>query len=249
MSHRRRGFTLIELLVVISIVVLLVALLMPSLSSARESSRTVQCSSNLRQLMGAYFIYLGDNKDRVPYHLGSGLRANVQDALAQVLQPIGNTTPTTAADHWLSWASGGTVHRPGVWMCPEVRSRVRHIKGFDYNHNSYWDRPAGRFMVGRAFGTVPDPSRYPYLFDSQFEPVNISGVLWYANYGSDVLAYNPPSYRSVGPVHGQGGPAMFAGGARYGTTANVVYGDGHARGVPIDEVTTQGSKWFNAIRN
>ena len=134
-------------------------------------------------------------------------------------------------------------------MCPEVRSRIRHLKGFDYNHNSHWDRPAGKLMVGRAFGTVPDPSRYPYLFDSQFEPVSISGAIWYANYGSDQLAYTPSSYRSVGPVHGQGGPAMFAGGANYGTIANVAYADGHARGVNINEVVTQGSKWFNAVRN
>lgn len=45
----RKGFTLVELLVVISIIAILVALLMPALNAARESARTTQCRSNLRQ--------------------------------------------------------------------------------------------------------------------------------------------------------------------------------------------------------
>jgi len=46
---RIAGFTLVELLVVIAIIGILVAMLMPSIQSARESGRNVECRNKLKQ--------------------------------------------------------------------------------------------------------------------------------------------------------------------------------------------------------
>jgi prepilin-type N-terminal cleavage/methylation domain-containing protein/prepilin-type processing-associated H-X9-DG protein len=56
-TRRKCAFTLIELLVVVAIISLLVAILLPSLSSARERARSVDCKSNGRQLILAVQMY------------------------------------------------------------------------------------------------------------------------------------------------------------------------------------------------
>lgn len=69
MSRRRSSssaFTLIELLVVISIISVLVAILLPALSSARMTARTIQCRNQMRQILLGTEMYANDYKDYLP---------------------------------------------------------------------------------------------------------------------------------------------------------------------------------------
>lgn len=61
----RNGFTLIELLVTISIMATLMSMLLPSLNRAREMGQRTVCSSNIRQLTLAWYMYATDNDDHL----------------------------------------------------------------------------------------------------------------------------------------------------------------------------------------
>lgn len=63
------AFTLVELLVVIAIISVLAGMLMPALENAIESSRTISCASNLKQLGIADLSYVDDNDGYLaPYY-------------------------------------------------------------------------------------------------------------------------------------------------------------------------------------
>jgi prepilin-type N-terminal cleavage/methylation domain-containing protein/prepilin-type processing-associated H-X9-DG protein len=65
-NHPNTGFTLIELLTVIAIIGILAAILIPVVGSVRESARAAQCTSNLRQIGQAIYLYAEANDGRGP---------------------------------------------------------------------------------------------------------------------------------------------------------------------------------------
>src|SRR5260221_9453712 len=90
----RRGFTLIELLVVIAIVAILAARLLPARAHAKTKSQSIQCISNLKQLATGWYMYSGDNGDRITPTVGLGaLEVNSPN------DPI--CKPGNAANQWI----------------------------------------------------------------------------------------------------------------------------------------------------
>jgi prepilin-type N-terminal cleavage/methylation domain-containing protein len=64
--NRNRGFTLVELLVVIGIIALLIGLLLPALSKAQKSARSVKDNNNIKQIHGAMVIFAESSQGRMP---------------------------------------------------------------------------------------------------------------------------------------------------------------------------------------
>jgi len=69
-SSAGRAFTLIELLVVIAVITILAALLLPALALAKSETVRIKCVSNQRELMVAWSLYSGDNREALALNGG-----------------------------------------------------------------------------------------------------------------------------------------------------------------------------------
>src|SRR5437867_10426140 len=89
---RGPGFTLIELLVVIAVLAVLAGLLLPAVGRAKESARTANCISNIRQAGLASITYSLDQDGHLPW-FRNWLYTKPGDLTSGRLYPYLNSKP------------------------------------------------------------------------------------------------------------------------------------------------------------
>ena len=105
---KRKRFTLIELLVVIAIIAILTSMLIPALQKAREASKAVGCTNNLKQVYTYFAMYAGDFRGMMPY---------------------GKHFSNTSNIYWEDWFSAAgylqfnrttdtDISKNAIWGCP-----------------------------------------------------------------------------------------------------------------------------------
>lgn len=124
------GFTLIELLVVIGIIAILASLLLPSLSKAKESGRSVVCKNNMHQIGLGVLMYVDDSNDHLPW--SGDIDRNLSPDWVFGGQP---RTDTANPSRWRDRGYG--FHAQSGSVFPYVMGRPRMVPHRDSATNSF----------------------------------------------------------------------------------------------------------------
>ncbi|MDF1809272.1 MAG: prepilin-type N-terminal cleavage/methylation domain-containing protein [Phycisphaerales bacterium] len=230
-TDARRAFTLIELLVVIAIIALLIGILLPSLGSARDSARSIQCLSNLRTLGLVSNQYAENHNDALPRSSHSAGFNNLPWA-ASLYEPITGrpfegTSYTWDDAGW--WDATNTYYR-----CPHDRrqSPIQQaglpfsFPALSYGLNVYFELTMREIDPSTQNNSSKKPFQKMYSIPHPSTTVLVAGITESSS-RDHIMAH---FWRTSGVD-----PVVEIASTRHRETSGYVYLDGHAANVSLNE--------------
>jgi len=258
-SPARAAFTLIELLVVIAIIAILAAILFPVFAQAREKARQATCLSNLKQIGMGLYMYAQDYDETLPFSSFSAVPGQSVNSIQNpkwmdVIQPYAKsdrlfTCPSDASStrNFTSLTTNpnrGQGCTGGGCTSPVGGS---YESNESYNGGTTFSNP-----MGRSLASIASPADTLFAVEGS---ANVNNQLYwssgaanpslplipFASFGS-VIAAETNSFH----LDKTGNPAYFGYQdsnlrrflvlGRHNGIANVIFCDGHAKGVTMDSV-------------
>jgi prepilin-type N-terminal cleavage/methylation domain-containing protein/prepilin-type processing-associated H-X9-DG protein len=249
----RSAFTLIELLVVMSIVSLLISILLPALASARKVAKTIRCTSNLRQIASTLGTYDAD------YH-GYWPAPDIRNGEKYYAEGVGTYSNNSFSVHWDSTEL--FPHMQGSLFSSDMNTKwVRSMKSgssifacpsWDDGFDGTWGNPdnvsdlslrgygmnvhLAAVEGGKALTAAGDTSQYYLRHEKVYKrtrdllyPSQEATILDMADsYTGRVILLNSGNFANR-MIKGVGR-------LRHKESINILFADGHAALVPIENI-------------